>query len=507
MDAAVKNLIVRFIADTKDAKGNISQLLDSFGGFGKIASLVGVVTTAVLGLRHIATSTFQAGIFTEDSITQLTVLLKDANAARDMYQKAFQFSVETPFEPDEVVAASIIAKSYLGDMGDAFSKNLFGLKNDVITLIGDMASFSKQTMQEAATALLRGDLQLLDKYGSAGRKAYMTAKSAGPLGSEAFIKSFVAEMGKVDSWMGMAEKRGRTMSGLMSTLSGNISSMSTFLSGAAENEGTITLWSELKAIMRDIVAYSDTFIKFMKPLLIELGGAIGSTFRFVWELLKPILGALWELFQPLLKILQIVFQLVRAVFSLGTQMLRGILGVIESLFEKLGFLDKFIASGKEILDFFETTILNINMMFAFLTDGFNSMIDSIKNFLNEYIPKLLIKMESLWLKLKAYTGFASPEEETRIGRVNQYMNYVENLKSGTPKQKELAYTLLQRPEYKKLTEEFRFSETIERFREQNVQNKQTYNQTNVINYNVNSIQDTKDLTTTVRRMKPQTQGN
>lgn len=293
------------IKQTSNLNSVTGGLIPNLGGLaGAVTSLVpamAVGAAAIGGLALAINKTMHAGMEAEDAITKMTVLFGGNKAkAQETFAKAVDFSNVTPFDPADVVPAAVIAGQY---GADAFKKGFAGMnaKKDVMTLIGDMASFSGQTMEEAGTALFRGDLQLLDKYGKAGRDAYENAKTHGAIGSEAFRQAFVKNMSEVKLWDGMAMKRSETISGMWSTIVGNFNTAFLYLSGAGEGDNVLTFWKQLKSIVTDITAGSGSILDELKPLLIELGASAGSMLKGIWDsakaigtVLAPVLWVVWE---------------------------------------------------------------------------------------------------------------------------------------------------------------------------------------------------------------------
>ena len=201
---AAKAVVVRFLIDSKTAEKNVDSLnnhlkqAEQAGNnnntvFGKLQSMIGrfgasvgqvnpqlgsmitkygatalkvvALTAAVAGLTIAMKSMVAAGIDAETQFVKLGVVLGDAQAGVQAYEDALQYSVKTPFDPQAVAEATAIAQGYLGDMGTAFQDQIFGINGDIMTLAGDMAAFSGQSIQEATTALMRGASVFLIRRG------------------------------------------------------------------------------------------------------------------------------------------------------------------------------------------------------------------------------------------------------------------------------------------------------------------------------------------------------
>lgn len=314
--SAAKKLLVDKISSVNPKLGG---LIEKFGATALKAGLVAAAITAVV----LATSSMiKAGSQAETTMTKLGVIMHSEAAGMKAFEKAFQFSVVTPFEPQEVAEATAIAQGYLGQMGDAFSDNLFNMKGKmletvksmgpemqdtaknmngtVMELAADMASYSGQTIQEATTALMRADLALLDKYGAAGRKAYMEAKKVGDLGTPEFLQAFVMNMRQVPEFIGMANKQSTTMSGLWSTIKGNIGAIPLYMSGVIEHgNGQITFWTRIKEIVTDLSNGIQGLVEKSRPVLVQLGTLMGNIFSLMWNAGK----AGFKIFEPFLKVI------------------------------------------------------------------------------------------------------------------------------------------------------------------------------------------------------------
>jgi len=375
----------------------------------RLLGWAGAAYAATKGLRAL----FSAGIQTEGQISKLTVLLGgSAPKALAMYQKALKFSVITPFDPRDVVDAAVVAGQY---GADAFVTGLYGMKGDIATLVADMASFSGQTMEQAATALMRGDLALLEKYGAAGRAAYKTAKEAGELGSTAFLQTFVKEMSNVPLWMGMAEKKSQTMSGLWSTIQGNVGLIFTYLSGAGEGGGAITFWSNMKNIVKDFSDGFGSFVDMIRPLLVDTGTLLGNIFGVVWSFAKLI----WTQIKPVAYVLGVVLygalrgtMWVLNVILEATMLWFGAIGKIIKAFQVMTGNVFDISSGLQSLwGWTNDIILQVQMGGFFLKRLFTELTDDIVKFIMN-IPNIFTSIGS------GISGYFSSQKNKILGVLN-----------------------------------------------------------------------------------------
>ena len=319
-----KGGVINDLMNGAGGKNQIPTMGGMLGGLkSKIMSLHPAFMVAAAGAAALAVGIgkiISAGMDAEDSISKMTVMYKgDAIRAIEDYNKALVKSTETRFDPKQVIAGMETITAY---GGNAFKKNMYGVESDLITLVADMASYSKQTMEQAGTALMRGDLALLDRYGQHGRDAYAKAKKAGRLGSKEFIAEFAKEMSSAGTlWYGMAEKASKDASGLVSTIVGNAGLIWTYLSGAAEGKDALTFWNSFKSILTSISDGFGELVKWLKPMLIDIGAALGGVFeaiwtvvKFIWMFVKPILNMiLGPLFLGLRAVLKVIIWISNAV--------------------------------------------------------------------------------------------------------------------------------------------------------------------------------------------------
>jgi len=410
-----KDIVVRFITDMKKAKKDAQIYENQVGRVGTASSKAsgavkgmgasgGMAMSGLAGLGGAAMSTvapiaaigaglivvkkgfdkiIDAGKEAEDALTTLGVMFKSEAKGMEVYQKALERSVVTPYDPRDIVKASVQAQGYIGKAGNVFTNGLYGMKKDAMTVIADMAAFSGQTAVEASTALFRADLQLLDKYGADARRVYAIAKTKGAIGTKAFVSEFVRGMSEIDTWAGMSEKRSKTMSGIISTIKGNFGLIFTYLSGATSTQ--TTLWTNLKGM---ISGFSDAFGKFVaeaKPYLEMFGAHVGDIFGTI----KDYLVAIWGFAFPIIKVF------FGTIFVLGKilwmTVIKPVIKIITFGLKLLktffGFLFKLGGAGSEmkrIMTWIENFTGHMSTMF-FLTDKlFSSMLETFDEWLASF---------------------------------------------------------------------------------------------------------------------------
>jgi hypothetical protein len=437
-----KNLTIRFIADTASASKNIDALNAKLNNFGKtatgsptgkgkggviggtgsamsslsnatgglggkfmaLAGPIGIaaaaLTTLTFGMKNVVSS----GIEAEDAITKLGVLFKNEVKAMDVYQKALEKSVVTPFDPKDIVAAAVQAQGYIGKAGDVFTKGLFGMKGDAATLIADMAAFSGQTAVEASTALFRADLALLDKYGADARRVYAKAKKVAAVGSEKFVQTFVKGMSQITTWQGMAAKRSATISGLVSTIKGNIGLIFTFLSGATERKGVVTFWSSLRTIMTEISNGLGKFVQEIKPVLTIVGAILGNAMarvwaiiQYMWSIIGPFVKAIWSIVLPIIKILFAISNFLTKIFVSVFKLVGGMEVIVRGWLASLLGISTGIST---VVGWLEKLLLWLNMIFTLVMGGIDGWITKIFTWIKSLPDLIKWVLQTAWIYIK-----------------------------------------------------------------------------------------------------------
>ncbi|MBU8901590.1 MAG: hypothetical protein KOO69_02510 [Victivallales bacterium] len=438
-----KDIVVRFITDMKKAKKDAQIYENQVGRVGDasnkakgavkgmgassglaMSGLAGVGGAAMATIAPIAAigagliivkkgfdKVIEAGKEAEDALTTLGVMFKSEAKGMEVYQKALERSVVTPYDPRDIVKASVQAQGYIGKAGDVFTEGLYGMKKDAMTVITDMAAFSGQTAVEASTALFRADLQLLDKYGADARRVYAIAKTKGAIGTKAFVSEFVRGMSEIDTWMGMSEKRSKTMSGIISTVKGNFGLIFTYLSGATSTQ--TTLWTNLKSM---IAGFSDTFGKMVsqaRPYLEQFGAYVGDVFA----VFKDLFVELWGFVFPIIKIFfGYVFVMSKL---LWTTVIKPVVKIITFALKLLrtffGFLFKLGDTGskmKTIMSWIERFTSHMDIVFTLTDKLFSGMLKTFDEWLASFsnigteISKWIRPIDTLnakvveWIKAK-----------------------------------------------------------------------------------------------------------
>jgi hypothetical protein len=447
-----KNLVIKFIADTKNLDQGMKKTMGKFkametsaksfgphasgtfkrigdfagqsasGGLGRFASMVKAMPAwlkalAVVGIGVTASlkSIIRAGIEAEDTLVKMGVILGSSTKAAQKYKEAIDFSLITPFVPADVLKAQ---EKGLENNIDVFQKGIFGIKGNIATLAADMAAFAGQgmTMQQTATAIFRGQLELLEKFPIQARVAHREAVKVAKLGTPEFIQAFIKNLDKVKIWQGSAERLSDTMSGMWSSIVGFLGRIPSLISGA-EIKGQVTLWSELKAIVRDIRDGLGEFVAFIRPLLIDIGAVIGLVFRSVWEFIKATIAVLKPVLMPAFKL---IFIIARSIFWIIKQVGRFVVWILQQIAIGseivFGWIDALLGITQQIqaaMDFFRDLWAFLTILFQLFTGFVGGKIDKLKEIFGA-IPAAIAKA---W---KAVTGAI----DLAINKAIQFYNQI-----------------------------------------------------------------------------------
>jgi phage-related protein len=405
---------MRTIMGGGSGTGGLAQAVGMFGaltnstsllvaGFGGLNPAVIAATAAIYGFIHAMKKTFEFGNLIEGSKIQLTQFLGSEKAAIKDLVQARKFSLLTPFGPAEVLGATASARQF----GiDPFGKNKYGLKGNktAMDIIGGLASFRNPMtgasigMGRAAYAVAGGDTRLLRPFGSDVRAAYETAKKSGPLRSQAFTSKFIEELGKLPKVLNMAEAQSDSMLGMWSTIAGFAEEFWMALSGAAEETGVTTFWSQMKDIVKDIRDTGLEFMTYIMPYVTEYGAYLGSLFKFVWDMLKEV----WHLLGPVLvPVFKILIQFGRAMMEILKITYKILVGIAKVLVEiiKLPFRLLEVLTGgalkvKQIIDKMMEFVTGMQVTFQLL----GIFIDAIVEKIVGGIDRIIYKFTALYSK-------------------------------------------------------------------------------------------------------------
>jgi len=236
-DAAKK--IKSFVASVKTRAAGLRDAFSSVFSVGGLIAGGGIIA----GLGLIFKSSVKAAAGFEQTRIAYETMLGSASKAESVLNDLTKFSTVTPFEPDEVYAAGRVLLAFgedassligtlrmLGDVSAGTGKPL----NELVAIYGKIRTKGKAQAEELNMLAEAGIpiIQTLAKmYGKTGDEIYKMA-SEGKLGF-AEIKAAFGEMTAEGSQFGgMMEKQSESMTGIWSTLAGNIKEVGKSLGNA-----------------------------------------------------------------------------------------------------------------------------------------------------------------------------------------------------------------------------------------------------------------------------------
>lgn len=387
----------------------LQRLTKGFGEMGeagenalmKIAGKAGIAAAAVLGLAAAMKKMVEYGTEIENQMMMWEVVMGSRERARQTMQEALRFSLLTPFTPTEVFGATTAASTYNLDM---YRRGAYGLgQNQNLAQIisgmgavpgGHLTGGAPLGMVRAMHAVARGDLRLLRPYRGLMRTAvdpnsgqqydaYEAAKAAGPIGSSTFLNKLIEGLGRVRAFSELAERQSNTISGLWSTITGYVEEFWIKLGGAAEGEGFVTFWTQLRNILKDVRDAGLRIMEYLGPGLVETGRAMGAALKGVWDTLKVI----WQILGPvILPILQMIWQIFRSVLAISIALIETFVRFFRLISEVgvvlMGWSERltgFGASLARIVDWLTKLVLWLQMIFQMMGIAIDGYIAQIRD--------------------------------------------------------------------------------------------------------------------------------
>jgi len=330
------------------------------GDVGRLGSVLQAVAAAGVMQRigSFAADAVNLAAQYESSTVSFEVMLGSAQKARTVMQNLNQFSIETPFNPTEVMAAG---RSLLA----------FGVQAENLTpmmrMVGDVASGVGMNFNELSQImgknLTQGKVQTEDLMQLAGRgvpiyaelaKVFNTTTdnirnlaSSGSIRFEHLQQAFQNMTSQGGRYFGMMDRQSRTALGLWSTLTGNVDEMKRSL-GQMIMEGLRPLL-ELAVQVTGAIVGNETAVKVLKATMfvivpvigVLLVGAMKAAIVMAWNMAAAVLAATW----PFALIAGAIMIVILIIQDLYTWITGG-----ESIFGK--WLGTFDSVRKKISNFF-----------------------------------------------------------------------------------------------------------------------------------------------------------
>ena len=357
----------KFSKTTKTTAKSTSLFSGALGGIGKTAlGILGPlasITGAFFLLKSAFNAVINAGRFAEDTITTLGVAFGSEQKGVEAFKKALDFSVVTPFDPREVAAATELAVAF--GIKDPFQKGVDGLADDVslTQLAAGIAAFSAdKDINNAMKNLLVPESEVIKRWGGEVMKIYRGILASGiKLGSDEFQQAWLEGLSRIDKFKNAANAASQTVTGLLSTIGGNIGNIALMFTGAAEGKDARTFWTFFRDILLKVNNIISTLVTKAQPFLIEIGAQLGGMFSdlfdIVMDLGKIAIPFIVGAFAPFLPGFIAVF----AVF-------RGIIKVVKFLLDLL--IRIVVANFK-----FQTGAKDMKKTFEGLGDVFRGILD------------------------------------------------------------------------------------------------------------------------------------
>jgi len=198
----------------------------------KLGALAGVAATTALAFKGLQASVTEAANFEKLSLAFET-LVGDASKAQGLMKELEEFSIKTPFTPDEVLNASKVLVSFgletdkvsgtmamLGDVSAGTGKDL----NELARIFGKVFTKGRaqgeelNQMAEAGIPILQ---ELAAMYGTTTGEVLKMGEK-GKLTFDVIEKAFGRMTSEGGRFFGMVNKQSATFAGKMSTLDGNV---------------------------------------------------------------------------------------------------------------------------------------------------------------------------------------------------------------------------------------------------------------------------------------------
>jgi len=408
VQTGVKRSRDEFSKFSKTAKstGKSSSLFSgALGGIGKSAlGLLGPlasITGAFFLLKSAVSSIIDAGRFAEDTITTLGVALGSEKAGVEAFKKSLDFSIITPFDPRAIAQATEFAVAF--GIKDPFQKGVDGLAKDVSLqqLAAGIASFSQdKDIVNAMKGILVPEKEVIKRWGGEVLGVYNQIIKGGiALDTPAFQKAWLEGLSRIDKFKKAAGAASQTVTGLMSTIGGNIGNIALFFTGAGEGKDARSFWNFFRGVLAQV---NDVFGKFMVragPFLIELGAQLGGLFSDVFDILfdlgSVILPALAIALTPFFLTLTAAFFIIRGIVKVVKFVLDLIIRWNVALFKFFAKVTGLNKLFKGTGDFFGGIVLKAKgllIVFNLIIQKFTQAIDKFFKVVEESGPFKAIEL-------------------------------------------------------------------------------------------------------------------
>jgi len=387
-----------FFSGMFDKGGEATSLLkgDMSGALVGLASKFAIVTAAALLTVGSFQKVIDIGSQTRDSIVQFQTLLGGSEAtAIKFFGTLKRFGSTTPLELPEInqaakqllavkVAADDVVPSLrmLGDISKISGKNF----NELATIYAKNKA-SNFIQGEDLNQLIEAGIPVLDEFSKMFGKSAIQVKEMGSKNQITFehlqqaFKNMTGEGGLYFKGM---ERQAKEIPGIWSNIQDTWNDIFRAISGADLSSDTISFWSTMRDVLGDFSNRFSSFVESIRPLLVDFGTAIGSTFKAIWDvvvaiwdILKvyiiPVMFIMYNFVRGFLKVLIWNLQLISSiakgisyVVNLVWSALDGLLGISEKIERVINFLQSLYI---KVVTIFTATGIFIESMVDYMING------------------------------------------------------------------------------------------------------------------------------------------
>jgi len=310
---------------TRGVVAGSKQMNSTFSALSTRLNAVLAAGAAVVGVfRGIGRAVSRASEFEQLNVA-LETFLGDADAARQVVQDLNEFSVRTPFEPEQVQRAGkallafgfdaetlIPTLTQIGDVAAGTGKDF----NELVLILGK-ARAQGRVQGEELNQLAEAGIPIYEELGKVLNVNADQIRKLGEQGKIQFedlqlvFQNLTSEGGRFNN---LLEKQSQTLGGLFSTLRGAFAELS-------RNVGE-AFAPLLKTVLPPLIELVNRLVERIRPLAAAVGQGLVRAFQFLARAVQPIISAFAELFSVFRRaagesrLLNDVVQLLGAAFSL-----------------------------------------------------------------------------------------------------------------------------------------------------------------------------------------------
>lgn len=389
----------------------LGGILQAIPGWAKVAII------ALLGLRQI----FKFGNVIEQAKMVMESIYGSENRALKTVAGMREFSRKTQFLPEAIVGGTTMLIKY---GVDPFKKGAFGLAKDkhamdIMAGLAAMPGMEGQPigLSRAINAAIAGrDIRPLKALGPEVLAAYTKARKAGISGSPEYIKVMMTELAKIPRIMALAEAQLNTMTGMWSTIKGYVEEIFMDISGAEQQRGVLTFWSQIKSILIEVRGVGEQLITKLKPFFIEFGAMLGSIIKYMYTSVKYFFNLIRPLLPPILAILRIFNQLIIFVAQTLTKALELFMKIVNRFYKAFG-IDKLMNKLEEFIVGLQMYIQFWGIYIDYAFEKIIKNIDKLFEKLKALKPFMELLGNAVTGNLGAYVG-EKISEKTGIGKID-----------------------------------------------------------------------------------------